>query len=168
MRKSVTTLLLVPLLSLLLVGEAAEAKPKKPPKLTPRLLEIGIDGAAAAVARGLGVEYPEFATDYYYEITECQQTKSRNTARGCDGIAFQYVGNVLDYDPANDQLWRRCDFEVTVSTKRIRGGTNPIFTFINSSGYGGSIDFGQKVIKVYTQRSTDLTCGAPGPFIPPY
>ncbi len=159
-----TTILLAALLLLLLVGGAAEAKPKKPPKLSAGLLDIGMEGATEAVARGIGIDEPEYGTDFEYEVSECQQTKTRNTARGCDGFIHQHVGDPLDADPSNDQLFRRCGFEVTVSTKKIKGGTNPVFTFTNASGYGGAIDPGQKVRKVYTQRSTDLTCGAPAPF----
>lgn len=163
-----TTILLAAGLSLLLVGGAAEAKPKKPPKLSAGLLRIGMDGATEAVALGAGVDTPYFGSDYGHDLTECRQTKTRNIARGCDGFINLYAGDVFDLDPSNDQLWRRCEFEVTVSTKKIKGGTNPVFTFTNATGYGGAIDFGQKVRKVHTQRSSDLICGAPGPFIPSY
>jgi hypothetical protein len=159
MGKLVTGLLLAALV--LLGGGAAEAKPKKkPPKLSAKLLDIGMDGATAAVARG-APNAEVFGEWYTYDLTQCRETKTRTTARGCDGdIAYTYwddpvlvPGSVI-YDVS-------CEFEVTVSTKKIRGGTNPVFTFTDAAGYGGAIDWGEKVRKIYTQRSTDIFCGAP-------
>ena len=148
--KKVATILLAVVLSTLLIAAAAEAKP---PKLTKGSLKYGMWNASGAVFRGLngGNNTLPCSGPGYYEcsdgvwgsnIRECWQTKTRTTARGCHGWAWTR-SQLVDYE-----AYRKCKFDVTVSTKRIKGGLNPIFRLDDH---------------LFTQRSSSVVCG---PLVP--